>query len=90
LHIGWIGFIQYEQMYKFKGGVVMLTLKEIEDRRVELTMRMIDIRNQMENLSPNEIDVIEKLKEEYSNLSSEKFELRNKMDELLDEEIMKF
>ena len=68
----------------------MLTLKEIEDRRVELTMRMIDIRNQMENLSPNEIDVIEKLKEEYSNLSSEKFELRNKMDELLDEEIMKF
>lgn len=68
----------------------MLTLKEIEDRRVELTMRMIDIRNQMENLSPNEIDVIEKLKEEYSNLSSEKFDLRNKMDELLDEEIMKF
>ena len=67
----------------------MLTLKEIEDRRVELTMRMIDIRNQMENLSPNEIDVIEKLKEEYSNLSSEKFDLRNKMDELLDEEIMK-
>lgn len=68
----------------------MLTLKEIEDRRVELTMRMIDIRNQMENLLPNEIDVIEKLKEEYSNLSSEKFDLRNKMDELLDEEIMKF
>lgn len=68
----------------------MHTLREIEDRRVELTMRMIDIRNQMENLSPNEIDVIEKLKEEYSNLSSEKFELRNKMDELLDEEIMKF
>lgn len=68
----------------------MHTLREIEDRRVELTMRMIDVRNQMENLSPNEIDVIEKLKEEYSNLSSEKFELRNKMDELLDEEIMKF
>lgn len=69
MHIGWIGFIQYEQVYKFKGGVVMFALEkmkkelekiEIEDKLVELRamneyLEILLFKLEVENLTGEEL-----------------------------------
>ena len=52
MHIGWIGFIQYEQMYKFKGGVVMFALEKMkkELEKIEIEDKLVELRAMNEYL----------------------------------------